>query len=219
MPRLQPLWPGLWLLAFSFLCIAPGCRPAPRSAFGVDQWQGRTIDGAALKLADLETPAVVLNIYSPTCAPCIEELPALNALYRQAKARGAAMFLAVELDPEEFQIAVPADASEEAIFRLVADRILQDVRRFGIEPPVLILAPPFRIDPARTLITGTPETLFFRTNPLRLDYNFIGPISSAQTEPMINADSRYQFALRALDRVLAASGDAGAALDYSTPGM
>ncbi|MBX7058057.1 MAG: TlpA family protein disulfide reductase [Leptospirales bacterium] len=195
---------GLFSLLFLALAAAQ-CRPAAHSAFGVGSWQGRSPEGRILRLAELQTPALILNFYSPTCAPCIAELPALNALYREARSRGAKMFLAVELDPEEFQIALAPAASEEERFQAVVARLRQDVVRYHIEPPILIMDPDFRIDPSSGLITGTPETLFFRTAPLRLDYNFIGPITTARDGATIAADTRYQFAVRALTRVLSAA--------------
>ncbi|MBC5774805.1 TlpA family protein disulfide reductase [Pontibacter sp. KCTC 32443] len=41
-----------------------------------------TLDGAEIELAKLKGKVVVLNFWSTTCKPCIEEMPALNELVR-----------------------------------------------------------------------------------------------------------------------------------------
>lgn len=44
-----------------------------------------TLDGAEIELAKLKGKVVVLNFWSTTCKPCIEEMPALNELVRSYK--------------------------------------------------------------------------------------------------------------------------------------
>jgi peroxiredoxin len=44
-----------------------------------------TLNGAEIELAKLKGKVVVLNFWSTTCKPCIEEMPALNELVRSYK--------------------------------------------------------------------------------------------------------------------------------------
>ncbi|MBW7857228.1 MAG: TlpA family protein disulfide reductase [Leptonema sp. (in: Bacteria)] len=177
------------------------CGPKPHSNLGVDSWGGYTIDGQQVKLNDLNSPAVILNFYSPICQPCIEELPSLEKLYQDAKQKQVAMYLALEPDLEKNGIDNVETNDLNKIRSLLVERVMQDVKRYGIEIPILIMNKPFSIE-ANGIVTGTPETLFFRTNPLRLHYNFIGPISIATTQTDLEKSSRYHFAVSKLNETL-----------------
>ncbi len=56
-------------------------RPTPPLA-------GPTLNGPPISLASLRGRVVVLNLWATWCAPCREEMPALDAFYRQYAARG-----------------------------------------------------------------------------------------------------------------------------------
>ena len=173
-----------------FALSAAGCRPTLESNFDVARWQGKRLDsGATVRLADLRNRRVVINVYSPTCAPCVQELPAINLLYRRLNKLGIPVFLVVDSRP-------PAHFPEDGTAARLVERLRQDVARFRIEAPVLMMGPEFRVAPRDGLISGNPETLIFDTGPLRLRYNFIGPISRAQTEAELQADPRFQFVLK-----------------------
>ncbi len=179
------LWAPLILAALH-------CRPALRSNYGVESWEGtRLVDGRSVRLAELPGRRLVVNVYSPTCVPCVQELPAINALHRVLAGRGDHLVLAVDNRPE-LHFASGGDAAQ------LRARLLSDAARYRIEPPILIMSPTFRVSPRDGLISGNPETLIFDTAPLRLRYNFIGPISAARTTAELEADSRYQFVLQQL---------------------
>lgn len=181
----------------SIICVvclaALSCRPVIHPNLGVEKWKGTTIEGQAVRFADVKAAGVVLNFYSPTCAPCIEELPAFEAFAREASKLGVAVFVVVEgqglssgVDPEKLKGAEYTEA--------VRRRIDQDRVKYGIKPTIVILDPEFKIS-QRGPVTGTPETLFFRTNPFLLQYAFVGPISTEETPEALAKDTRYQFAL------------------------
>ena len=65
------------------LSVLAGCA-RPKTPFSLDEWTGRTLDGAEVRFSEVSEPALILNFYSPTCQPCIEELPALEILYKKA---------------------------------------------------------------------------------------------------------------------------------------
>lgn len=57
-----------------------------------------TLDGTLVELTKLKDKVVVLNFWSTTCKPCIEEMPALNELVRSYKGKDV-IFLS--LAPED----------------------------------------------------------------------------------------------------------------------
>jgi peroxiredoxin len=46
-----------------------------------------TSNGTALDLGTLQGKTVVINFWAPWCPPCVEEMPALNALYPELQAK------------------------------------------------------------------------------------------------------------------------------------
>lgn len=70
---------GFWALLAILLV---GCAPAPAD----DRWfapdfELRTLTGAPLRLSDLRGGWVIVTFWATWCAPCAEELPALQTLY------------------------------------------------------------------------------------------------------------------------------------------
>lgn len=63
--------------------------PSPnRPGSPAPAWSGTTLDGREVALADLEGDVVVLNIWATWCAPCVREMPKLDALHREYGAQG-----------------------------------------------------------------------------------------------------------------------------------
>lgn len=177
--------------------LGVSCRPEVHSNFDVAKWSGKSLDNRPIQFSQIKSPGLVLNFYSPTCPPCIAELPALHALHREAQKKNGQMYIVLEGRPEAHGLEPVPATSPELAFNAIRDRMQQDIQKFDIRIPVLILDPPFNISQSG-LITGTPETLFFQTNPLVLKYNFLGPLSQGETEAELQADSRFQFALQKL---------------------
>ncbi|MCE9499519.1 MAG: TlpA family protein disulfide reductase, partial [Leptospira sp.] len=130
----------------------------------------------------------------PTCVPCIKEIPVVNHLYEYLEISKKARFYIVT-DPYSI-----VDNSEKMSFEEVSEKarfiLKDDSNKRKIFAPILIMKPPFRVAPGKGLVTGMPETLLFRTQPLRLFYNFIGPISEEQNPVLIPKDSKVQFIKR-----------------------
>lgn len=206
------------LLAIAGITLATtACSPAYRSNLGVETWSGTTLAGAKIRFADLKAKGVILNFYSPTCVPCIEELPAIEEYYEEAQRRGVAMFVVVEADLEKNGVRAPERGSGEApggqanggqaanvddatLLRLLGDRMKADIAKYKMKVPVVIMDRPFTIRPDGT-VTGTPETLLFRTAPFRLAYNFIGPLSTVPKRQDLRRSSRFSFAMMKLDEI------------------
>ncbi len=55
------------------------------------------LNGNKVRLSDYTGRVVILNFWSTTCAPCVAEIPALNALQRDLKGSGLVV-LGVSLD-------------------------------------------------------------------------------------------------------------------------
>jgi hypothetical protein len=91
-----------------------------------------------------------------------------------------------------------AKLSQEELEKKAISIMQMEVQKRNIELPILVMREPFRVDPQKGLVTGTPETLLFKTSPLRLYYNFLGSISE-KTDPIeIEKDSRVKFFMRTL---------------------
>jgi thiol-disulfide isomerase/thioredoxin len=191
------------LLLLLSLALLATCSPKQRSNLGVDQLSGWTADGKQVQLASLRAPAVVLNFYSPTCKPCIEELPALERFYEEASRLGVPMYLTLEPDLEKNGVEGVQTTDAGQIREHLIARVMEDVKRYNIKIPVLVLDRPFAIEPGN-LVTGTPETLLFRTAPFRLHYNFIGPVSTASNDEELARSSRYKFAIEKLNETVQA---------------
>jgi cytochrome c biogenesis protein CcmG/thiol:disulfide interchange protein DsbE len=79
----EPAYPG----------IAKG-QPAP-------DFSATTLDGAALRLADLRGRPVVLNFWGPSCVPCRTEFPLMKAKLAEHAAEGLAIVGILTDDPPE----------------------------------------------------------------------------------------------------------------------
>lgn len=182
------------LLLFIFIFFS--CGVSQSSNLGTQNFSGYTLDGNLVHLQALSYPRIALNVYSPTCVPCYKEIPTLNLIHRELeKSKLGKLYIAIDpyLILENFE-----NLSEESIFQEAKKIMLEDVKKRNIQAEVLIMKPPFRVTPQGGLITGTPETLLFKTNPLRLYYNFIGSISEKETIEEIQNDNRYKFFMKIL---------------------
>ena len=200
----------LAFVSLIFLFNQTACRPTISSNFNIEQWVGYNFEHKPLTFRDLPVKGLILNFYSPICKPCIEELPALELLYqRTQQVQGLTMYLAVEASlsrnglTEDDNNAAKLSPKQQALTRQkILQRLRLDISSYNIRIPILIMYPQFRIG-ARQVVQATPETLFFRTKPLRLQYNFIGPLATEKTQNTILSNSRFQFALRKLDELSA----------------
>mgnify|MGYP002079002422 CR=1 FL=1 len=130
-----PLFTILILASFFVSCesftptgLAPGDRP-PR-------FELPDLEGRMHTLKQYEGKGVLMNFWASWCAPCVEELPALQNLYTQLKDDGFTI-LAIGIDDDE-------------------NALREFARQFSLSFPVLI-------DKSGTLsgkyrITGVPES-------------------------------------------------------------
>ncbi len=119
--------------------VAPG-EEAPN-------FQVRDLSGKAVELTDNKGKVVMVNIWATWCAPCLEEMPSMERLYREFHSTGLEI-MAVSVDAELGQL----DMSR--------DQIGGDIQAFGDS---LGLTFPLLHDPSRSIeqlykTTGVPET-------------------------------------------------------------
>lgn len=172
------------------------CRTEKHSNLDVDSFVGVDLEGNSKILKEMNSPRLAINVYSPTCVPCFKEIPTLNYLRKEMVRTGLGEFFMV-VDPYSI-----TDQLEEVPFESIyeeAKKIMkEEVTKRGIELPILIMKPPFKVTPGKGLITGTPETLLFKTKPLILYYNFIGSISENENSEEIQNDLKVKFFKRVL---------------------
>jgi thiol-disulfide isomerase/thioredoxin len=103
------------------------------------------IDGTAMTLADFRGRSVLLNLWATWCAPCREEMPALDALQ---SARGGERFEVVTVNVDVGDPAKPAAFLEETGIKALPDyrdprmKIFNDLKTrslaFGMPTTLLI---------------------------------------------------------------------------------
>jgi len=117
-----------WNRAERYILPVPG-NPAPGISF-------EDIDGKLRSLDNLKGKTVLVHIWATWCAPCLEELPSLESLYREYKDKGLTI-MAVSIDKKK-------------------DTVKRFVEELGLTFPVL-LDPKGKVTRLyRT--TGVPET-------------------------------------------------------------
>jgi peroxiredoxin len=71
--------------------------PGPYIGAPAPELEAETVDGSKISLQDFRGKVVVLNFWATWCAPCREEMPALEARYEKYKDRGLVV-LAIDFD-------------------------------------------------------------------------------------------------------------------------
>jgi len=125
-------------------------RPAPETPF-------QDANGRETTLGDFRGDAVLVNLWATWCKPCIEEMPALNALQKELGAAGLRV-VAVSIDQEGARVAEPflADLGADAIERYY-DRTMGFARGLKAQTgvPLTVLYDPLGREVGR--ITGAAD--------------------------------------------------------------
>jgi thiol-disulfide isomerase/thioredoxin/uncharacterized protein (DUF983 family) len=78
--------------------------PAPEEAVTLGRlnpgWTVRGLDGKVTKIADLHGKVLFINIWATWCAPCVAEMPSIEALHKSLADSNVA-FLIVSKEPEQ----------------------------------------------------------------------------------------------------------------------
>ena len=103
------------------------------------------VDGGAVRLADHQDKWIIINYWAEWCKPCLDEVPELNAFYKQVD--GKVLFYSISYDK---------DSNES---------LAEQKKKYGIEYPVIATEPAPRINiprptalPANYLIAPDGKT-------------------------------------------------------------
>jgi peroxiredoxin len=126
----RPAYFSLFLAALA-ICVAVVCfweRPRPAPAVTMTSLQGER-----LALAALRGKVVLVNFWATDCTVCVQEMPAMAALYRALQPKGMeAVFVAM---PHDRPDRVLAYANANALpFKVALDVQGELVRAFGDVP-------------------------------------------------------------------------------------
>ena len=93
--------------------------PEERVPFRVD-FTLPDVQGHLVRLADLRGQPVLINIWATWCYPCREEMPSMNALYKDYSAKGLAL-VAIATDIEGKAIVAPFMQAHGLTFPVLLD--------------------------------------------------------------------------------------------------
>ena len=94
-------------------------RPEDRVPFRVD-FTLPDVQGHLVRLVDLRGRPVLLNIWATWCYPCREEMPSMNALYKDYSAKGLAM-IAIATDQAGEAVVAPFIQAYRLTFPVLLD--------------------------------------------------------------------------------------------------
>ncbi|TQE76153.1 TlpA disulfide reductase family protein [Leptospira noguchii] len=180
-----------FFLYFIFSLSGFYCALSEQSNLGIQEFQGITLDGQPVRLSEVKASRLILNVYGPNCVPCIKEIPALNYLYQEMQKDPKVQFY-MAVDPSLF-FDNSEVMSEDEMLTKVIPLVKDEIQRYKIQVPILLMKKPFQVSRTNSIITGTPETLLFKTKPFILYYNFIGPISEEENPQRLIVDQKILF--------------------------
>lgn len=129
--------------------------PSPREGFFAPEFVLDDFTGVPLALDSLRGQVVVLNVWTSWCRPCRAEMPALNRVYEDKRARGLVV-LGVNSTIQDSETNARAFANEMGVsFPLVLDRDGAVTSRYRVQalPTTFVLD---RQGVIRSVIIGGP---------------------------------------------------------------
>ncbi|HZU06784.1 MAG TPA: TlpA disulfide reductase family protein [Chloroflexota bacterium] len=98
--RAPRAWRAGGLLALLAIAVACG-QPAAAARLGspAPDFALQNVDGTTVRLSELRGKPVVVNFWATWCAPCREEMPAMQEVYEQYRDRGL-VILAVNMEED-----------------------------------------------------------------------------------------------------------------------
>src|SRR5690606_7473414 len=130
----------------------PPAIQGPRGQVAVE-----AADGRRVPLTELGKPVTVIAVWATFCAPCLDELPYVDALYRRHAGHGVAVF-ALNVDDRsvprtrarvaeiehDLGLELPRYYGGQAVWELVAPRDATGAPRFVL-PLVAVIDPAFQV--------------------------------------------------------------------------
>ena len=180
------------IIIFLLTAFLANCYSQKQSNFDVSLYEGLDLLGKPIVLAELPLRRLAINVYAPTCIPCVKEIPALNYLFQEVN-KDKSLGLYMVVDPYDIVPDAEPTSSFDELYPKAKAIMEKEISEKKIELPILIMKRPFRVSQGDGLITGRPETLLFKTKPLILFYNFIGPISEEKELNLIQTENKVKF--------------------------
>lgn len=136
-----------------------GSPPSPREGFSAPDFNAELLDGSRITLSELRGQAVVLNVWATWCPPCRSEMPALEKVYNDFKARGVVL-IGLNLTSQD---------SEKAV--------IDFVQEYGLSFPVALDRD--GSVQKKYKISGYPTTFFIDADGIIRSVVVGGPMSAA----------------------------------------
>jgi peroxiredoxin len=89
--------------AVLLLAACSNNAPAARLGGPAPDFTLQTADGGTVRLSDLKGKPVFINFWATWCEPCREEMPAMQAIYDQYRARGL-VILAIDMEEDQRRV-------------------------------------------------------------------------------------------------------------------
>ncbi len=149
---------GLWVWVALALACGPGSESStPRERPVAPEFALSQLGGGEISLADLAGKTVVIDFWATWCAPCLVQIPVLNA-FHERHANGDVVVIGVSVDADGDEVVAPF-AEEHAIAYpiLFGDEAL--ARRYGAPgfPALAVVSPDGRIDSLHIGVVGPEE--------------------------------------------------------------
>ena len=112
----------------------------PSRVKAADDFTLPALDGGTFRLADQRGKVVLVNFWATWCPPCLEEMPAMERLWRKHKDAGFVL-VAVSVDADPKKVA-PFVAEHKLTFPIALDTKMAIADKYGVRalPSSFILA-------------------------------------------------------------------------------
>jgi peroxiredoxin len=109
---------------------ACGSQPAARLGGPAPDFKLQDVDGEPVSLAQFKGKPVLINFWATWCAPCREEMPAMQELYDQYRDRGL-VILALDMEEDSRQVRRWIDQGGYT-FTFLLDSEGEQVKRYNV---------------------------------------------------------------------------------------
>jgi peroxiredoxin len=102
----------------------------PSRAKAAEDFSLPALDGGKFRLADQRGKVVLVNFWATWCPPCLEEMPAMERLWRRHKDAGFVL-VAVSVDTDPGKVA-PFVAEHRLTFPVALDSTMSVANKYGV---------------------------------------------------------------------------------------
>jgi peroxiredoxin len=102
----------------------------PSRAKAAEDFTLPTLNGGTFRLADQRGKVVLVNFWATWCPPCLEEMPAMERLWRKHKDAGF-MLVAVSVDTDPTKVA-PFVTEHRLTFPIALDTKMSVAEKYGV---------------------------------------------------------------------------------------